>query len=212
VSSDGQATIKSSDAAVIAEIHESNEWLARKLDTDGPYDGVIAFSQGATLVSGYLLYQQWYASRTPPFRFAIFISGRIPLEVLKDLGVPVSKDAERVVKEVQLRCQAGLGPLPSHTSLERQAIYNSDDCFGLNLNKVPLELKIRIPTVHVWGRNDAAFPTSIQLASLCDPYLRKIYTHSDGHGVPQEIEDTGQLGQLLSWCMQRAIWPGHLQI
>ncbi|KAI3318432.1 hypothetical protein HD806DRAFT_512230 [Xylariaceae sp. AK1471] len=212
VPSDGRAAYKFFDAAVIAEIYKANEWLTRKLDADGPYDGVIAFSQGATLVSGYLLYHQWYVLSTLPFRFAIFISGSISLEVLRDLGIPVSKDAKRVVEEVELRRQGGLGPMPSHVSLARQAIFNSDDCFGLNLNTVPLELKIRIPTVHVWGRNDPTFPTSIHLAGLCDPYLRKIYPHSDGHEVPQETEDTRQLGQLLLWCMERAIWPGHLQI
>ncbi|KAI0873149.1 serine hydrolase FSH [Hypoxylon argillaceum] len=198
------------DSSAIADIYKAHEWLTAKIEADGPYDGVIAFSQGAMLVSSYLLYRQWYShEHDPPFRFATFISGGISLAVLKDLGAPISGVAERIVEETELRRQGNLGPSPSHISLARQAMFNSDDCFGLNLNKVPLELKIRIPTAHVWGSKDPSFPTSTHLAGLCDPYIRKIYIHGSGHEVPQGIEDTQELGQLVLWCMQRSIWPGH---
>ncbi|KAI1183872.1 serine hydrolase FSH [Nemania serpens] len=197
---------------VVANIDKAHEWLATKLEVDGPYDGVIGFSWGATLVSSYLLYHQWYDhEHNPPFRFATFISGSISLAALKDLGVPVPRVAERIVEEIELRRQEALGPLPSHASQARQAMFNSDDCFGLNLNKVPLELKIRIPTVHIWGTKDPGFPTSIHLAGLCDPYLRKIYAHGGAHEVPQGKEDTEQLGQLFLWCVQQAAWPGELR-
>ncbi|KAJ2998565.1 hypothetical protein NUW58_g280 [Xylaria curta] len=209
---EGRAVCNFFDNITIAEISEAHQWLTSKINAGGPYDGVIGFSQGATLVSTYLLYRQWYShEESPLFRFAVFISGSIPLEVLKELGVPVPRAAEHVVEEAELRRRADLGPLPSHVSLARQAMFNSDDCFGLNLNKVPLELKIRIPTVHIWGANDPGFPASIHLAGLCDPYIRKTYTHNDAHEVPQDMEDAQQLGQLVLWCMQRSIWPGHLR-
>ncbi|KAI8623317.1 serine hydrolase FSH [Xylariaceae sp. FL1651] len=213
LSADGQPVYNFYAAPVIAEIRNAHEWLARKLDVDGPYDGVIAFSQGAALVSSYLLYQQWYEhEQAPPFKFAGFMSGSIPLDVLKSLGAQVSRAAERVVEETELRRQGVLGPLPSHVSRARLAIFNSDDCFGLNLNKMPLELKIRVPTIHVWGQRDPEFPASIHLAGLCDPYIRKMHTHGDAHEVPQGVEDVSQLAQLILWCMQRAVWPGQSQI
>ncbi|KAI1172916.1 serine hydrolase FSH [Nemania sp. FL0916] len=205
-SSEGLATHKTFD---VADIDKGHDWLTAKLDVDGPYDGVIGFGNGASLASSYLLYHQWYNHENgPPFRFATFISGSISLAVLRSLGVPVPRAAERVVEEVELRRQEDLGPLPSHVSLARQSMFNSDNCFGLNLNMVPAELKIRMPTAHVWGRNDPGFPTSIHLAGLCDPYIRQIYIHGDGDEVPQGSEDTQQLSQLILWCMQRAIWPG----
>ncbi|KAI0101029.1 serine hydrolase FSH [Nemania sp. FL0031] len=207
---DGQTLYKFFHGSAITDIYKAHEWLTAKLEADGPYDGVIGFSQGATLLSSYLLYHQWYNYEyEPPFTFATFISGTIPLAVLKDLGTPIPRAAELVVEEIELRRQGNLDPSPSHVSLARQAIFNSDDCFGLDLNKVPLELKIRIPTVHVWGMKDPGFPTSTHLAGLCDPYIRKIYMHNSTHEVPQGIEDTQQLGQSVLWCMQRAIWPGR---
>ncbi|KAI1099775.1 serine hydrolase FSH [Jackrogersella minutella] len=194
-------------------IHKASEWLATKLDRDGPYDGVIASSQGAALVSSFLLYRQWYDHELPPaFKFAVFVSGSIVLKVLNDLGVPVSNEAEEVVAQAKLRHAQALGPSPVHTAKARRAVFNSDDCFGLNLNRVPLELKIRIPTVHVWGENDALFPTSVQLAGFCDPYIRKIYTHQGAHVVPQGEEEVDELASLIDWCIHRAAWPGQTQL
>ncbi|KAL7628396.1 hypothetical protein AAE478_002598 [Parahypoxylon ruwenzoriense] len=197
----------------IKDIRNSHEWLSRKLDHDGPYDGVIAFSQSAALVSTFLLYRQWYEQELPaPFRFAVFISGSIPLAALKDLGVPVSRETEHLVAEAELQRDQCLGPLLAHATKARRAVFNSDDCFGLNLNKIPLELKIRIPTVHVWGEDDPLLPTSTQLAGLCDPYIRKIHVHQGARELPRDEKQLAELASLLEWCIQRATWPGQMQL
>ncbi|KAI0018394.1 serine hydrolase FSH [Xylariomycetidae sp. FL0641] len=198
--------------ATIKSTRRAHEWLAEKIVTNGPYDGAIAFSHGASLLSSFILYRQWYEHELPtPFRFAIFISGSISLDVLKDLGVPVSASAETVVREAESQSRRNLEPLPSHAAKARRAVFNSDDCFGINLNKVPLELKIRIPTVHIWGEADPLLPTSIHLAGLCDPYIRKLHTHDGGHQIPEHEQDIQEVAQLLEWCTQRAVWPGHTQ-
>ncbi|KAI0478344.1 serine hydrolase FSH [Xylaria cf. heliscus] len=211
--SDGQAMYKFFDVPALAEIGKALEWLQLKLDTDGPYDGVIGFSQGATLVSSYLLYHHCYNDQqSTPFKFATFISGSLSLEVLKNLGVPVPKAAEHIVEETERCRQEHLGPPSSHVLQARRAMFDSTDCFGLNWNTIRRELKFRIPTVHVWGADDPGFPTSIHLAGLCDPYLRKVYIHDGAHEVPQQTEENRQqLGQLVLWCMQRATWPGQSQ-
>ncbi|KAI1136858.1 serine hydrolase FSH [Hypoxylon sp. FL0543] len=194
----------------VEEIRKAGERLSVRLDRDGPYDGVLAFSRGAALVSSFLMYRQWYDHELPPaFKFAIFINGSIPLNVLRDLGVPVSREAEDVVAQAELRRDGALGPLPAHAAKARRAVFNSDDCFGLNLNRIPLELKIRIPTVHVWGDNDPLFPTSIQLAGFCDPYIRKIFTHPGEHEIPRGENALVEIASLIEWCIQRASWPGQ---
>ncbi|KAI0850611.1 serine hydrolase FSH [Daldinia vernicosa] len=201
------------EAEEVEDIRKAGEWLANKLDNDGPYDGILAVSQSAAVVSSFLLYRQWYDHELPPaFKFAIFINGGIPLKILKDLGVPVSNEAEGVVAEAKFQRNRGLGPLPTHTTKARRAVFNSDDCFGLNLNKIPLELKIRIPTVHVWGENDPLFPTSVQLTGLCDPYIRKIQIHKGSHEMPRDEEGLSELVSLIEWCIQRATWPGQMQL
>ncbi|KAI1826071.1 serine hydrolase FSH [Xylaria intraflava] len=207
---DKQATYKFFENSNAAAISKAHEWLGKKLESDGPYDGVIGFSDGATLVSSYLQHRQWYSDEeSQPFKFAIFISAGVSLSVLGDLGACA---AIRVVQEAELRCRDGLSPLPAHASQKERAMYDSDHCFGLNLNRVPREFKIRIPTVHVWGTKDPCFPAYIHLVGLCDPYIRQVYQHHDAHEVPQKREDTDRLGPLFVWCMRRAVWPGQSQV
>jgi Serine hydrolase (FSH1) len=51
------------------------------LKLEGPYDGVMAFSQGAILVATYLIQQKLRHPQKPlPFKCAIFLSGGIPLD------------------------------------------------------------------------------------------------------------------------------------
>ncbi|KAI1327689.1 serine hydrolase FSH [Xylariaceae sp. FL0255] len=195
-----------------SDIRQAHEWLGKKIEVDGPFDGVIAFCHGAAIVSSYLVHQQWYRpEQGTPFHFAVFFSGSIPLETLKDLGVPVEA-AERIIAETKEQRQRGLGPLPSHVSKMRRALFNSDDCFGLNLNKVPRELRLRIPTVHVWGEDDPDFPSAVQLVGLCEPYIQKIHTHARAHCMPSGLEETGELSRSLLWVASRARWPGRAQM
>ncbi|KAI1339118.1 hypothetical protein F5Y15DRAFT_424204 [Xylariaceae sp. FL0016] len=188
---------------------EDFTWISKKLQTDGPYDGVIAYSRAAALISSFLLTQQWYSPELPPpFRFAFFIAGSIPLPTLRRLGVPVPAQAQHTVRESQRRARESRPPHPQHVGSARRAVYNSDDCFGLNLNEIPLELKIRIPTVHAWGEGDPLFPGATQLAGLCDPYIRRIHVFEGAHGLPGGEGDVKELRGLVAWCVQRASWPG----
>ncbi|KAK8868806.1 Serine hydrolase FSH [Apiospora arundinis] len=202
----------------IKAIRAGHKWLRELLEHNGPYDGVLMFSQGCALVSSYMLYQQWYEPEAPPpFQFAMFICGGVPITALKDLGVHVSQEVEdldvRTKKQLLEKTTAEVTrdrwQLTDYASVVRRAQFDSDDCFGLNLNRIPAELKIRIPTVHVFGEKDPRLPASIQLAGLCDPYIRKVYNHGGGHEIPRAKEVSEELAQLLQWCAIRGTWPGQ---
>lgn len=52
--------------------------LNRLLHTDGPYDGVIAFSQAASLVGTWMIHQARQKNRTgPSFKCAVFLSAAL---------------------------------------------------------------------------------------------------------------------------------------
>lgn len=202
----------------ITAIRKAHEWLRQILSARGPYDGVLTFSQGGALVSSYMLYRQWYEPELPaPFKFAVFMCGGVPITALKDLGVPVSREVEeldaatkrQLLEKTTAEVTRDRWQLTDYASVVRRAQFNSDDCFGLNLNTIPLELKIRIPTVHVYGRKDPRLPASVQLAGLCDPYIRKVYDHGGGHEIPRHKQVSEDLAQLLLWCGQRGSWPGQ---
>ncbi|KAH8681663.1 serine hydrolase FSH [Xylariales sp. PMI_506] len=206
------------DDATIPSIRVSHEWLSKILEQRGPYDGVMGFSQGCSLISSFLMYRQWYEPELPPpFKFAMFICGGMPLSVLKDLGVPVSKEAEELDLATRTQLQEKTTgevtidrwQTTDYAAKVRQAQFDSDDCFGLNLNTIPKELRIRIPTAHVFGSKDPRLPAGVQLAGMCDPYLKKVYDHGGGHEIPRKKEVSEELASMLQWCAQRGAWPGQ---
>lgn len=188
------------------------------MEKQGPYDGVITFSQGCALVSSYMLYKQWFDPDLPsPFKFAMFICGGVPITVLKDLGVPVSKEVEELDERTKMQLMEKTKgeitrdrwQVTDYASVVRRAQFDSDDCFGLNLNTIPQELKIRIPTVHVYGCKDPRLPATVQLAGLCDPYIRKVYDHGGGHEIPRTKEVSDSLAELVQWGAEKGAWPGQ---
>ena len=45
--------------------------------------------------------------------------------------------------------------------------------------------KLRLPTAHIWGRNDTLWPgTSEVLFKLCEEGERTVFIHEEGHDIP----------------------------
>lgn len=58
-----------------ADIAATHSLISAAIEEDGPFDGLIGFSQGATLALSYLLHQEMRRPRgAPPFRFAVLFS------------------------------------------------------------------------------------------------------------------------------------------
>lgn len=69
-----ESSTRPSLSAMYVGLEESLSLVSGKLQSDGPYDGVLGFSQGATLaVLACLL-----ASPPPPFRVAVLVAGFMP--------------------------------------------------------------------------------------------------------------------------------------
>jgi pimeloyl-ACP methyl ester carboxylesterase len=90
--------------ADVDDIERAHTWLLDLLDRYGPYDGVLAFSQGCALVATLMLKIQnrilrsglyTVTRQSQPFKFAIFICGGLPLPFLAKQGYAVSDTAWR---------------------------------------------------------------------------------------------------------------------
>lgn len=138
--------------------------LREHISTDGPYDGVLTFSEGAALAAMLLIQSATQnPHEAPPFRVAVFLSG----------GVPASPAA--------LACN------------KRQL-----------LNHAANGVQIRIPTAHIWGRNDKEYPDfGPVLRELCDPEEQSVFVHEGGHEVPGVGDKIGLAGAVR--CAKRAI-------
>ncbi|KAL8936840.1 MAG: hypothetical protein Q9216_004725, partial [Gyalolechia sp. 2 TL-2023] len=190
------------------------------LARDGPYDGVMCFSQGCSLIASFCLY---HAAETPeqplPFKVAVFICGGIPLQVLEDVGIDVSKEAwamneksalalaeqassDAILKSGLNRWVNAEGVIANNNDGEGappSPLVDPTNVFGLDFTKMPKHLRITVPTVHVYGNMDPRCPASLQLAQFSDPTWRKTYDHGGGHDVPRKTDVSESIAQLVEW-------------
>lgn len=235
------------------EIRASHEWLVDYMRKNGPYDGVMGFSQGSGLLASFLLYHDLYRPDEPlPFKVAIFICGGITMPVIADTGMEVSVEAEEWDQRSRIMLQqraslldtdalSGIDPwVPSPPSSGSESddeaedldIYfrmhhpehfassfndfaslklNPDtldrsDVFGLDFtrNKMNRDVKIRIPTVHIYGSKDPRYPAGIQLTQFCEKSLRQCYDHRGGHEIPRSKKASETIAELVDWSAAMA--------
>lgn len=208
-----------------ASVRSSHTWLLSKLARDGPYDGVLLFSQGCGLIASFLLYHQaTNPTSPPPFKVAIFICGGISLSILEDLGAKVSQEAHdwdlktRVLLQEKNNDSVAIlsrghdrwgssakdGGTKEAESDNRASSTRVDDprnVFGLDTTQFSDESKIRIPTVHIYGSKDPRLPASLQLAHLCNAGVRKMYDHGGGHDIPRAKEVSETIAGLVRWSV-----------
>lgn len=156
-----------------------------------------------------------------PFKCAMFVCGGVVLDVLEDCGVKVTGRARDVNNETSrlLRARAGKltdianDPLgwPAGTGLwDHTADLVHDaagaarpdidpaDVFGLDLtDRAVGDMRITIPTAHVFSKKDPRYPASLQLAYLCDETRRTMFDHGGGHDIPRNSHVTQALTRFM---------------
>lgn len=94
-------------AAPPETIKSSTHWLDAQIQERGPFDILMGFSQGCSLISSYIIYHSLAAGSSSsnssakplPFKAAIFVCGGVPLQVLEDVGFAVSQRAKAINHE-----------------------------------------------------------------------------------------------------------------
>lgn len=193
----------------LASLKAAHKWLLSYLETHGPYDGVMNFSQGCALTSSLLLYhQQHHPEKAPLFKVAVFICGGVPINVLDDIGVYVTEEArewdesskaqlmakassDAILREGTKRWGLGFDPFAGN---------DQSNVFGINFNMVPKDWLIQIPTVHVYGSKDPRYPASVTLAHFCEKSVRRTFDHGGGHDIPRRADVSEMLAELVEWC------------
>ncbi|KAL8990522.1 MAG: hypothetical protein Q9177_000853 [Variospora cf. flavescens] len=196
----------------VESVRKSLKWLRDLLARNGPYDGVMCFSQGCSLIASFCLYHQAETPLQPlPFNAAIFICGGVPFQVLDDLGVDITKEAW----EINQKSAKALAEQASTDAILKAGLYrwtsteglntNGDaaldpaNVFGLDFTKMPKHLQIKVPTVHIYGNKDPRSTASLQLAQFSDPTLSKMYDHGGGHDVPRKTNVSEDIARLVEW-------------
>lgn len=188
------------------------------IEEDGPYDGVIGFSQGAALVSSLMLCQLLEEPGKPlPFKVAIFLSAGLPLSPSTEIGKDFTLEAQTLERAARLLFSSGLGSdhgsdsdtetstpgseSPPNVPTLFSKIYSFDPDY---FNKAT----ISIPTVHIMGTNDPWVGYSKALIRLCNKDLAKVHFHTGTHEVPRNkasIKDCARLIEGAIGMAQRGV-------
>lgn len=207
----------------INAIRGAHKWLIDYLEENGPYDAVMGFSQGCSLIGSFLLYHYRETPDEPlPFKAAIFICGGLPLPVLDDLGLPLSQRVyeinDETVRLLKKRAgaltdlannldsiQPGKGLWDDTKGLlhDPDVIPDESDVFGLDFTIMPKNVFIQIPTLHIYGAKDPRWPASLQLAHFCA--RRKMYDHRGGHDIPRSTDVSKSIATLIEELKEEAM-------
>jgi pimeloyl-ACP methyl ester carboxylesterase len=193
-----------------ASIHSALTVLGEIIEEDGPFDGIIGFSQGAALAASFILSHQLDSpQKALPFKVAIFIAGGLPLSPSPTKGKDITAEARLAEKTGGLM----LSPLQEkeleivvEMTNNRTIVESPDDrIFSFDPDFFS-GARISIPTVHIIGSNDPWAGYSKALVRLCRADLTKVQFHNGGHDVPRSESSL----RLCADRIEEAIGVAHL--
>jgi len=138
------------------------------VEEEGPFDAVMAFSQGAGLAASLLIHRMQKDPRQartfPVFRCAVFFSGGVPAD---PRGVEAAATAETGMAEEGADTTTNVGAMP-------RRLMNFEEDGEI----------IVIPTAHIWGSHDTMYPTfGPVLSRVCKSSQREMFIHEGAHEV-----------------------------
>jgi hypothetical protein len=158
--------------------------IRETIEEDGPFDGILGFSHGATLAYQFLAD---HARRHPHdyhslFRCAVFMCGMPPFKLIQDDS---SSEYEAGMAEniVPLRNEPTLVPTEALELAggKAAAVFNECDNYGEAFG---------IPSLHVVGKTDVLYDWSLRLYHLFPKDNSTLVLHDKGHEVPQDRQNT----------------------
>ncbi|KAH8701067.1 serine hydrolase FSH [Talaromyces proteolyticus] len=180
---------------------EAKAELLDLIESDGPFDACLGFSQGAGLLAAVIMdYQKTHPFSPNLFRLAIFICAAAPVLVVKseeDAGFDYRPSAESMAHLTE----AWKGPyVPGHEPRpnEEWNIFIAE-----KVRKAGLA--IRIPTAHIYGSNDEGVSESLRLRDMCDERRRVEFDHGRGHEVPRAPKLVSQMAETINRAITNAL-------
>ena len=64
---------------------------------------------------------------------------------------------------------------------------------------------IKIPTIHIVGKQDFVYSHSLKLHQLCDPRSSTLLAHDKGHEIPSDPGNVGMIANALRGLNQKIL-------
>ena len=172
------------------------------IEEEGPFDGIIGFSQGATLAASIMLEH----AKTNPFedifKLAIFVGASLPFEISSKstlINGPIMQRKDPESSESSLDDEVDPYTLwhiaknfwnPIGPILGR---YHPD--------RTPTA-RIRQPTLHMIGDQDEYASQGQMLAKMCTGQATVIH-HPEGHRIPRDKDFQGKAARAIERLISR---------
>ncbi|TVY56891.1 Esterase FUS5 [Lachnellula cervina] len=150
------------------------DYLYRIMKDEGPFEGIIGYSEGATMAATLLLHEQWrYQTMGIPtmFKCALFFAGWPPMN--PDLDAIVLADESDLTITIPT-CHV------SEFKLARDAIF-----------------ELCVLTIRLVGSLDPYLAGSLALYNVCDMDTAYLFDHAKGHTLPRHKDTVKELGDVL---------------
>ncbi|KAF2167837.1 hypothetical protein M409DRAFT_53796 [Zasmidium cellare ATCC 36951] len=214
-----------SDDFAPSNTRHSHDLITSMIEDEGPFDGVIGFSQGGSLTMSYLL-EHAMAGLQPPFKWACIFSSVIAFSPDDDFRHDLLSDLtpkEKKTLSTYPDCDFSALRKPQRQLIETTAkafatakqggfiAAHTNENFWLedDLSQVPRAIhpsltsaKIPIPTVHVTGKKDSKGMVELSklMAGHCDERCRQVLTHAGGHDVSRQRDDAKKAIRAMEWA------------
>jgi hypothetical protein len=185
-------------------IEAAHSFLRSIIEEDGPYDGVVGFSQGAALAASFILCDEHHGGLgggKPPFKMAAFFNCVMLFSPSKEVGTHIGEQ----VRQMEEKHAAFL------ESREVETTTKTDDQTNISLLKdiygfVPdtFPIRISIPTFHVVGAKDQFEEHSRALIKLCEADKTEVFTFEGGHEIPRGKLDVQKCVDMLEMVVMMA--------
>lgn len=191
----------------LEDIQKARQWLLGYIAQHGPYDAVLAFSQGCALALSTLLLHTTETPHLPlPFKAAVFICGGPPFSVAESVGYVVKEETK--TRDLQSRKDLG-----SQASTEAILAKGADRWDGSKKTRLSDEelraeiqgpVKIDIPTVHIYGDKDPRYAAGVHLSAFFSQDKVTMYNHEGGHDIPRKDAVSRKIALLVTRAFEEA--------
>ncbi|KAK0636630.1 serine hydrolase FSH [Bombardia bombarda] len=171
--------------------------------TRRPYDVILGFSMGASIAASLLLHHRIdHGPDAPPLvKAAVFFASPLPFARCLEWGRAADLADELVPKDEYFlqpevdddgEEEEEVVPCAVHERCRRSRVKgveaNPDGRVYYQMFHPSVdEVRIGIPTAHVYGRMDPWRPHSRDLAGLCDGRTARVFEHDGGHEIPGHV-------------------------
>lgn len=187
-------------APYLEDLEDAKDYIRETIDDQGPFDGIIGFSQGCALAASMMLED---SPMSEIFRFGVFFCASLPFNK-DDLGGKERWDLARKSQNDPMGEFAGeleLSYCPTYPEGLEAVIHGR-----FHPARTP-ETFFSVPVLHVIGKQDPFAKQSRLLSEMSEQNGSMVFEHGTGHEMPRNVGEKARIVEMISELIDRVTVP-----